>query len=506
MATQARLYGLNPPPIRRCRVLELGCADGGNLLPMAVALPDSEFVGVDYAPRQVAAGQEVVDALGLRNVSLQAQDVRTLGEDLGQFDYIIAYGIYSWVPPDVQAAILRLCRERLTPQGVAFVSYNTYPGWHLRAMVREMLVYHVRDVEDLGQQVAYSRDFLDFLVDSTEALRQRFGKVLHFEATGAIVKAERDQLQTSPDFYLAHELLEEVNAPVYFHEFVERAAQHGLQYLAEAEFSLMQLDNLPEPVADALRRFSDSRIAAEQYLDFLYNRTFRQTLLCHAGVDLEPTPAAIASLALTGRAEPESASPDLAPGAVERFRGPTGTVVWLNTPLGKAALLELHATRPQALPFWELLRRARTHLGQAPETESGLDDPDTRSLAQQLLHWYALDLVELHSDVPAFTLEISTRPVACPLARNQALRGVTVANRRHEPIRVEDGLTRHVLTLLDGSRDRAGLLAELSGHAATAGFERAESAAGSDAAPAQDLSGALDEALRVLAGSALLIQ
>src|SRR5436190_10239929 len=284
LATIARLYGLHPPPIRRCRVLELGCADGGNLLPMAVALPDSEFVGVDYAPRQIADGQEVVDALGLRNVTLQANDVRAVGDDLGQFDYIIAYGIYSWVPPDVQAAILRLCHEHLSPRGVAFVSYNTYPGWHLRALVREMLVYYVRDVDGLGERVVQSRSFLDFLVNATEALRQRFGSTLHFDVSGSILRAERDHLSTHADTYLAHELLEDVNEPVYFHEFVDRASQHGLQYLAEAEFALMQLDDLPEPIADGLRRISRSRIEAEQYLDFLCNRTFRQTLLCHAGL------------------------------------------------------------------------------------------------------------------------------------------------------------------------------------------------------------------------------
>ena len=50
--------------------------------------------------------------------------------------------MYSWVPPDVQDAILRVCSRNLAPNGIAYVSYNTYPGWHVRMMAREMLVEH----------------------------------------------------------------------------------------------------------------------------------------------------------------------------------------------------------------------------------------------------------------------------------------------------------------------------------------------------------------------------
>jgi hypothetical protein len=40
----AALHGLDAPPVTRCRVLELGCASGGNLIPMAGTLPDCRFV------------------------------------------------------------------------------------------------------------------------------------------------------------------------------------------------------------------------------------------------------------------------------------------------------------------------------------------------------------------------------------------------------------------------------------------------------------------------------
>src|SRR5437016_4128203 len=68
LAAEAALAGLSPAPIERCRVLELGCASGGNLLPMADEFPGSQFVGIDMSPRQIARGQQLVERAGLSNV------------------------------------------------------------------------------------------------------------------------------------------------------------------------------------------------------------------------------------------------------------------------------------------------------------------------------------------------------------------------------------------------------------------------------------------------------
>ena len=97
LATLARLFGLTPPPVERCRVLELGCAAGSNLIPMALSLPGSHFVGVDLSSRQIAEGQATAAALGLTNVVLEVLNLADVGSGLGRFDFIIAHGVYSWV-------------------------------------------------------------------------------------------------------------------------------------------------------------------------------------------------------------------------------------------------------------------------------------------------------------------------------------------------------------------------------------------------------------------------
>ncbi len=142
LATMARLLGRQPAPVENCRVLEVGCAAGGNLLPMAYQLPGAEFVGIDYSAGQIEDGTQRIAALGLSNMQLICADLADLvnpaesgaedgrDEALGSFDYIIAHGVYSWTPLPVRDALLALCRRVLRPHGVAYISYNTYPGWH----------------------------------------------------------------------------------------------------------------------------------------------------------------------------------------------------------------------------------------------------------------------------------------------------------------------------------------------------------------------------------------
>ena len=48
-----KLFGLNTAAPTQCRVLELGCAAGLNLIAMAALLPESTFVGIDLSPVQI---------------------------------------------------------------------------------------------------------------------------------------------------------------------------------------------------------------------------------------------------------------------------------------------------------------------------------------------------------------------------------------------------------------------------------------------------------------------
>jgi methyltransferase-like protein len=441
LSTVAMLMGMTPPPVERCRVLELGCAGGGNLIPMALALPESRFLGIDLSPRQIAMGQEVVDILGLLNIRLRSLSIMDIKDDDGPYDYIICHGVYSWVPSEVQDKILTICRRNLAPQGVAYVSYNTYPGWHMRGLIRELMKFHVRQFTDGPERVAQARAFLDFLAKSVPGQSTIYAQLL---------KVEADLLRAASDSYIFHEHLEDVNNPLYFHQFAERAAGKGLQYLGEANFTPFS-GNVEPGVIDTLRQLSDNPIHWEQYMDFLRGRTFRRTLLCHTEVSLAKIPKVdvLPLLWLTARARPEDGTGKVQHDGKEEFASTEGVKLRTNHPLIKAALRALYDIWPDSLSFQALAKQLQLSL--APM------EVHAKELAEVMLQCYVGQFVELHRLVPRFATEPSERPTGSPLARLQSGAGGRITNLRHMTVNLYD-LDRMILSLLDGTRDVPGLV------------------------------------------------
>lgn len=449
LATVARLMGLRPPPVQRCRVLELGCASGGNLLPMAVALPDSRFLGIDLSTRQIEEGRRQIEALGLKNVELQQLDLLSIGPEFGQYDYIICHGVYSWVPEAVRRKILAICAQNLAPNGIAYVSYNTYPGWHMRGMIRDMMSYHARRFREPARKVSQARALLDFLAESNADLPGPYALLLQIELK---------DLRSKPDDYLIHEHLEEFNEPVYFHQFIQAVLGHGLAYVGEADMGTMAANTFPPKVREALGRVAQDQVQREQYMDFLRNRTFRQTLLCHQGqpVSFGVDGARLAGMHAASRAVPAT-TPDLASNQADRFTGVGNATITTREPLLKAALLELASVWPNTIPFEELYERAALRL----LAGGGNLDAGQPKLGSGLAVCYLGGLVELAPRAQVFTVQPTSRPVACPLARLQATKGPIVTNRRHERIKLNDA-QRQLLALLDGKRDHDVLAQELT--------------------------------------------
>ena len=172
----AELFGMEPrpEPVARCRVLELGCAQGNNLIAMAVALPDAEFLGVDVSVRQLDAGRRRIQQLGLENVRLELQDFSRFPADAGRYHYIIAHGIYSWISPAHRDAMLEVCRRHLEPNGVAYISYNVLPGWYRRLPVRDALLYHLRNTSEPQARIDRALELLEWLRSETVGLNPHY--------------------------------------------------------------------------------------------------------------------------------------------------------------------------------------------------------------------------------------------------------------------------------------------------------------------------------------------
>jgi methyltransferase-like protein/trans-aconitate methyltransferase len=466
LATMAAWFGMHPAPVEQCRLLELGCGSGANIIPMALGLPESYFVGVDLARTPIAEGKAVISELGLPHVELRALDLRALPVDLGQFDYIVAHGLYSWVAPEVQEQILATCAERLAPQGVAYVSYNAYPGCHIREMVREMMLFHIRDVEDPEERLSQALDFVQLLAagiagDYAEFLRQELDDLLEWRRE-----------------YVFHDDLAPFSEPLYFAQFMERAQRHGLQYLAEANIFDMQDRNFPPAVREYLRRVEAARglLEKEQYLDFLKNRRFRQTLLCHQ--DVVPVRArpheAVKQFWIASPAEPESDAPDYRSRTVEVFNGPKGSSMQTDQPLAKSAIVYLGQIWPERVRFETLREQARSMAG---VTDAGED----QFLLETLQQSFWAGLVELHMHAPRLVGRVGPRPEASPLARLEAHTRSMVTTLLHSSVQLDGAAARYALQLMDGSRDRATLAEALDAWARDRGLQQIEGDLLSDA-------------------------
>jgi SAM-dependent methyltransferase len=462
LATLAALFGIAAAPPAACRVLELGCGAGGNLLPMALALPGSTFVGIDTSRRAIERAQATTDRLRLTNIRFERISIEDYEVPAGGVDYVIAHGVFSWVPEAVRERLLALCAAALSPPGVAYVSYNALPGGHPRRTLREMLAYHVDAIEQPEQRMTAARGFLRLLGAAAEADGE-LARTLGPEAR---------RLAEHVDGLFFHDTLAEINHPLYFHEFVAQAAAHGLQYLTEAEFSETQLGALPQPLQQALLTISDP-LRREQYLDFLKERMFRQTLLVRDAIELDrtPQPRRLAPLAVSAPLR-WSEGEDAAGGRVT-FTGPGGAHLTTDHPLVIGVLQRIGAAWPAA-PWI-------AQLGSPQELPA---------ICDALLRCFAANLVRLHVHPPALSAVAPDRPRVSTLARLQAAQGELLTTARHTGIRLDDDLGKRLISLLDGTRDRAALLDALAPDAA---MSREQLAAG------------LETSLERLAGAGLLL-
>lgn len=272
------LVGVSAPNPKTARVLELGATYGGNIISQALFNPDATFVGIELSQEQVEKGNEVIANAGLTNVSLIQSDIASIGSEIGTFDYIIAHGVYSWVDDGVKDALLRLIDEHLAEDGIAYISYNTYPGWHTMDEVRQLMMFSNRDKTQFNhkEKVLHGKT-IGSIVGSQilkyDNLKERNSKFL-----GAL----RSVMQKD-EYYVGHDHLEPNNDPVYFYQFNDHLEAHNLAYLCDADLTLSMVRSFDADIADTLDKLVlNDHVAQEQYLDFMLDTTFRKSIICKA--------------------------------------------------------------------------------------------------------------------------------------------------------------------------------------------------------------------------------
>jgi SAM-dependent methyltransferase len=434
-------------------------------VPFAARFPESRAVGIDLATIQIERARSLAAAAGAANVDWRAGDFRALADD-GPFDYVIAHGVFSWIGVEAAAALLELVRRRLAPRGVAYVSYNVKPGWALRGMVRDAMLFHTRDFAEPAAKVREARALLAFLARAA----------LPDEATyAAALREEMERLSKMDDAYLFHEHLELENRAYYFYEFAALLAEHGLAFLAETPLGANSAFavKLPPPARQALAALSGDRLRREQIYDLVRNRMFRQSLVVHAGALPAPRFEVararglhVALATATRRADGETV--DFGDGGKLR----------LAPPAYRAAFEVLEAAAPASLPWVEAAARGGKGEG----------------MEQALFDLWAVGVADAAPLPIPYSAPPGDRPAAPPLVRYQAKGAGPVTNLRHESIAVTP-LERRLLARLDGSMDRAALHAALRSDFAAGVLVRRTGGAAPGSDTARDLDDLIAERL-----------
>ena len=445
VAAVARLFGLRAPEVARARVLELGCASGGNIIPLAARWPEARFAGIDLSVRHVEMARQHIGSLGLTNIDIRQGDIGTIDFGTERFDYIICHGVYSWVPKAVRDRILAICREHLTEDGVACVSYNVLPGWHMRRVVRDLFTFHTGSTGTPQQRIAKSRWLLD-KVAATGADATPYRQLLRHEA-GLLAKQS--------DGYILGEFLVEENEPCYFSEFVAAAGSAGLAYLSESELAAGSLAAALTPqFGELLEVLSGADpIAYEQYLDFFRGRSFRQTLLVHEGRQPSAArrlqPQAIARLHLSTRLSINTAKSE---GSTFVLEDPSGRSIRSNDAPFAQAMDALAAAYPDTRQLEELCQ---------PLAGTAEHSAARARFTEALGRLISVGLVGISAVPTRVGRARDERPTAWSLARADAAAGrSTTTTLRHTTIRISQPLAT-LLPLMDGTRDHGALRAAL---------------------------------------------
>lgn len=488
-----RLLGMATVPADCARILELGCATGGNCIPHALAYPKATIVGLDLSEAQVAQGQADIQALGLSNIVLRQCDLGAGPFDLGKFDYIICHGVFSWVPPHVQEGIFKLIESHLAPEGLAMVSCNTYPGWHLWDALRHALLDWCSKFEGATAKVAAAKDFYR-LMAKTAGTSSSYGKFLD---------AEKERFLAADESYVFHEFLEGCNSPEYFSDWVARARSHALSYVADAEFSSHFATGLEPEALSHLDAIVDP-IRREQFLDYFVSRTFRHNILALEGARpvTELDAEALKYLWLAGSFKCES-EPGLLSVRPTQFETPSGVTISAIFPIAKAACLTLESVWPRPICFSELLLSAQTRLS---ETGTPAGERDQDLLVAFLKGLCRAGAIELFNAPRSMAAAVSERPLASAWSRHEVKRGRSrIGSLLHESVQLSPP-GRYVLSLCDGTRTVEQIGDSLAEALALGTIDDFDSSGNKVALDPNDVSGLAERILLALSGAGMLLE
>lgn len=444
----ATLHGVRPDAIENCRVLELGCGDGATLLSTAFSMPNSECVGLDLSRSRIEDATRYAREIGIANATFHHLDVMDYDpEDFGKFDFIVAHGLFSWVPDFVREKILWLYRESLKPKGIGYLSYNALPGWHMRRIIRDAMRFQTELSEDSIEKTDSGIRFIEFLAECS-----RPGT-----AYKALLENELESLRQAKKEVIFHDDLSDENQPFFFEEFNNRIESAGLQFISESDPIAFFTGAYPEFARIALDKLWNDPIRREQYFDFIKGTRFRSSLVClpSASPSYIPIVDSVESLFLGSRSFLQDNTANLKDDSPVTFFTSDDSNFSTNHRLTKAALAVLGLRWPERLSYAELIETVLSDFNPVEYADFKRESTELKKHIVELIH---AKVIVASCYRPKTSSGVSERPEVSAFARWQAGMGAAyLTNMNGANVSIENEFIRAATILLDGSRTLAEL-------------------------------------------------
>lgn len=426
------IHGLSPAAIHDARVLEIGCGEGYNLIGMAAAYPTARLEGFDLAATAIEIGQAQAKAAGLTNVTLYPGDITELADTIepGAFDFVIAHGVYAWVPEPVRDATLRLVARALSPHGIAYVSYNALPGGHFRMAMRDLLLHEVGHIEDPRERLAAAKTVLEELSEMDS----------RGEVTIESLKLMARDLLKKHEIVLFHDELGGIYAPHSLTQMAANAEKAGLRYLADSD-AVRIYDSLVAEGDDAEADPAEIDRMLIRRMQSRDNRNtcfFRSSLLVRADAPVRRKPdLSVLDDLWVSTSLKYDAEQDAFVGSKDR------RVKLADDPI-KAAFQTIVEAQPGRLPLREVIT-----------------DDRWREVFMKL---FAVAYLDLHTLPAPFVAKVGEKPETSPFARFQIAQGSKLLARLdHDEVNIDQENLRALLLAANGERTVAEIAAEVDG-------------------------------------------
>ena len=433
MAVAAKMAGLDCTPPSSSRILEIGCSSGHHLLHLAARWPDSRFTGIDLSTTAIRLARAAATAAGLENIDFHDIPLEDFDFADEQYDFLIAHGFYSWVPPDVKDSLMIRLASLLGETGIAAIGYNTLPGWALRRPVGEIIRQWMALPEALDTPPA--------------RLLEQLEKACPPDTHGTHLRALLHHMRTQGASTLLFDDLAECNTPCTFSDFVDHVQRSGLCYLGESDFT----QNLPASLGDealsALSPLASDPIGYQQALDVLSGRSHRVSLVCASGASIGPRLTTAASQEFAIRIEHQVRRDATGVSLRHSFR----PGAHLSDPPAATLFEILAETAPRCLTMQDLMERLDHRLGPGTDLSDHLP-----ALGDLLMDALRRGLVLARIEPVDFSATVPERPCLAPIRLYSVRHGRSLVDIYHTPLVFSDAEYK-LLAAMDGTRSTTEL-------------------------------------------------